>query len=224
MAQRLALAVGLAGLWACAPVPASTSPRPAAVTAAPQESGQAMIAAGLGSLKQDDIGLRVSLAGLDVRAIPLDESIIRTLSPDSYRSLHELVVSQRSVVTTVERRTGFPTLSLWYVSFFGTEQGEVRFSPMEMVVTSVGRDFRPLEVVPLTPGFGSQRLRQRESQSALYIFEGQVDVNQPLSLQYETAVSQEWPQILERIERERVLIRSRARARPAPKGQAGASR
>lgn len=218
MAPRLTFVAALAGACcACAPVPRTSAASPATATPASEEREQGIIPAGLGSLKQDDIGLRVSLGGLDVRAIPLDESIIRTLSPDSYRSLHELVASQRDAVARVERRVGVPALSLWYVSFFGTEQGEVRFSPMEMVVTSVGRDFRPLEVVALTPGFGAQRLRQRESQSALYIFEGQVDVNQPLTLQYETAVSQEWTQILERVERERVLIRSRSRARPPAK-------
>jgi hypothetical protein len=77
----------------------------------------------------------------------------------------------------------------------------------------VGRDFRPLEVIPLTPGFGSQRLRQRESQSALYLFDGQVDVNQPLVLQYETVQNGEWPSVLERVERERALVRSRVRSK-----------
>jgi hypothetical protein len=157
--------------------------------------------------------LHLQLQGLEVRAIPLDESILRTLSPDSYRSLRELVASQRGAIAGVERRSGSRPLNLWYVSFFGTELGEVRFSPMEMIVTSVGRDFRPLEVIPLTPGFGAQRLRQRESQSALYLFDAQVDVNQPLILQYETVRNGEWATILSRVERERALVRSRARSK-----------
>ena len=81
---------------------------------------------------------------------------------------------------------------------------------MEFIVTSVGRDFRPIDVLPVTPGFGQQRLRQREVQTALYVFDPQVDVNQPLTVQYETTRNSEWPVILARIERERVLVRSRA--------------
>jgi hypothetical protein len=57
---------------------------------------------------------------------------------------------------------------------------------MEFVITSVGRDFRPIDVLPITPGFGQQRLRQREVQAALFAFDPQVDVNQPLTVQYES--------------------------------------
>jgi hypothetical protein len=81
---------------------------------------------------------------------------------------------------------------------------------MEFIVTSVGRDFRPIEIFPVTPSFGQHRLRQREVQQALYAFDPQVDVNQPLTVQYETSRNSDWPLILSRIERERVLVRSRA--------------
>ena len=50
----------------------------------------------------------------------------------------------------------------------------------------------------------------REVQQALYAFDPQVNVNQPLTVQYETTRNSEWPGILARIERERVLVRSRA--------------
>jgi hypothetical protein len=193
----------------CAPVSATPAPSPASQQA--QRDSAALLPAGKGSLRQDDVALHLTLQGLEVRALSLDESILRTLSPDSYRSLHELVGSQTAAIAGVERRSGQRQLSLWYVSFFGTELGEVRFSPMEMIVTSAGRDFRPLDVIPLTPGFGAQRLRQRESQSALFLFDAQVDVNQPLVLQYETARSTDWAGILERVERERALLRSRVR-------------
>lgn len=171
-----------------------------------------LVPAGFGSLKQDEIALRLQIQALQLKALPLDESVIRVLSPDSYRALHGLVTSQQSSVQEVARRTGVHDPSIWYISFSTSELGETRFSPMELVITSVGRDFRPIEVIPLTPGFGSQRLRQREVQSALYVFDPQLNVNQPLTLQYENVRSTEWPTILERVERERVMIRSRARS------------
>ena len=212
MARRVARATLALVAMACAPVGPVTAPAPMASATRPDSA--TLVPPGLGSLRQDDVALHLQLQGLEVRAIPLDESILRTLSPDSYRSLRELVASQRDAIASVERRSGARPLNVWYVSFFGTEVGEVRFSPMEMIVTSVGRDFRPIEVVPLTPGFGAQRLRQRESQSALIVFDGQIDVNQPLVLQYETAQNGEWASILERVERERALVRSRVRSKP----------
>jgi len=182
--------------------------------AATSDSSTLLVPAGMGTLRQDDIALRVSQFGLQVRAIPLDETVIRVLSPDSYRALRDLKASQGARLQALQQRTALPRLSLWYVSFFALQQGETRFSPMEFTVSNVGRDFQPLDVIPLSPGFGSQRLRQREVQHALYVFDGQVDVNQPLAIVYETARNDEWSILLQRIERERALVRSRAAAKP----------
>ena len=107
-------------------------------------------------------------------------------------------------------------LSLWYVSFFAVEQGETRFSPREFIITNVGREFRPLDILPITPGFGEQRLRQNGRQDGLYVFDGQLDVQQPLTVSYETARNDAWGQMLPQIERERALVKSRAAARRAP--------
>jgi hypothetical protein len=200
--------LALSTLVACAPG-AATSRAPS--TTSPVADSVVVVPAGFGTLKQDDIALRLQQFGLQVRAIPLDESVIRVLSPDSYRALSELLASQRTRLEEVRRRNAFPRLSVWYVSFFGVELGEARYSPMELIVTNVGRDFRPVDVVALSPGFGLQRVRQREVQNALYVFDGQLDVNQPLLLAYETTRSNNWSSILVRIERERALVRSRAK-------------
>ena len=179
-------------------------------SAASRDSSRLLVPAGYGSLKQDDIAIRVGRGGLQVQAIPLDETIIRVLSPDSYRALREQLSSRRTAIDSLGRRMGLGEFSVWMVRFHGLVQGETPFSPMEFIVTSVGRDFRPIDVLPITPGFGQQRLRQREVQTALYLFDPQVDVNQPLTVQYETTRNSDWPLILARIERERVLVRSRA--------------
>ena len=176
------------------------------------------VPAGFGTLRQDDIALKVSPAnGLQVRAIPLDERIIRLLSPDSYRSLRELVASKERDLQAVRERNRLPGYSVWYVSFFAQEQGETRFSPQEFIINNTGRDFRPLDMLPITPGFGEYRLKQRDVQSALLIFDGQVDVNQPLTALMESTPSvTDWNRVIQRIERERALVRSRAAAAPKP--------
>lgn len=170
--------------------------------------------AGFGTLRQDDIAVRVQFNALQVRALPLDETVIRTLSPDSYRALHELRESKRALVDSVLKRTGMPGASLWYVQFYNSEQGEARFSPLEVVINSAGRDFRALDVFALTPGFGEQRLVQREVQAGLYVFDPSVDVNQPLVITFETRRSDAWGALLKRVDRERSLIRSRAAPKP----------
>jgi hypothetical protein len=172
-------------------------------------TGRASVPVGYGTLRQDDIAIRMELPGLIVRAIPLEENLIRLLTPDSYRALRELQESNKQSIAAVTRRTGGRAPDLWYVSFYGV-QPDVHFSPMELVITSSGRDFRPLEIIPLSTGFGEQRLRQREAQSAIYLFDEAIDLDQPLSVAFQNARDDTWDQILTRVERERALVRARA--------------
>lgn len=212
MARTLIAGVALALLAACAggtAAPGRPAPRP--VPAA--DSARGLIPAGLGSLRQEDIAIRLQVQGLQVQAMPLDEGVIRTLSPDTYRTLHELVAGQRAALDAISRRTALRGFSLWDVRFYGLQQGETPFSPMEFIVTSVGRDFRPIDIIPLSAGFGRQRVGQRATQRAIYVFDPQLDVNQPLTVQFESARSSEWSRVLVRIERERALVRSRAGVR-----------
>ena len=201
----MALTIAI-GCTASAPQAVGTT-TPSAVSS---DSSRLLVPTGYGSLKQEDVAIRVARGGLQVQAIPLDESIIRVLSPDSYRALREQLANRKPSLDSLARRTGLSGFSVWLVRFHGLEQGETPFSPMEFIVTSVGRDFRPIEVFPVTPGFGQQRLRQRKVQQTLYAFDPQVNVNQPLTVTYETTRNSDWPLILSRIERERVLVRSRA--------------
>ena len=219
-------AVALAGVQAACTGAGSTSQAPSptragdSVTSGTRRPGPdtlpGLVPPGFGTLKQEDLSLRMRSSNLQVRAVPLDESIIRLMSPDSYRALSELKRSKRDAIASVTRRVGSRELSLWYVSFFAVERGETRFSPREFIITNVGRDFRPLDVIPLTPRFGEQRLRQNERQDAIYAFDGQIDVHQPLTIAYETARNDDWAGLLPQIERERALVRSRAAAGRAP--------
>jgi hypothetical protein len=168
-----------------------------------------LIPVGFGTLRQDDVALRVQLTNVLVKAIPLDEPVIRTLSPDSYRALRGILISRQTDVERIAQRYNLRERNVWLVSFFGV-QAEARFSPREVRITSVGRDFRPLEVIPLTTGFGEQRLQARETQSALYIFEDGLDIEQGLTLAVESEQTDAWQATLRLIERERALIRSRA--------------
>lgn len=211
----IALPLFLVACASAAPVPAQGTP-PAGQGGISGDTLDAnWVPAGFGTLRQDDIALKTSPAnGLQARAIPLDERIIRLLSPDSYRALRDLSASKASQLLAIKERNRLPSYSIWYVSFFALEQGETRFSPQEFIISNTGRDFRPLDIVPLTPGFGEYRLKQREVQSALLVFDGQLDVNQPVTAQLEGIPSvTDWSAVVQRIERERSLVRSRAAAK-----------
>ena len=202
-------------LSACATTtPAASAQQTTTLTPIAEDStGKSSVPVGYGTLRQDDIAIRMELPGLILRAIPLDENLIRLLTPDSYRALRELQESNKQSIAAVTRRTGGRVPDLWYVSFYGV-QPDVHFSPMELVITSSGRDFRPLEVLPLSSGFGEQRLKQREAQSAIYLYDEDVDLDQPLSVSFQNVRDDSWEQVLTRVERERALVRARASRPP----------
>lgn len=205
--KSLASISGLVIIAACAP-PSGT----AGVASAPvieDTTSHATVPPGYGSLKQDEIAIRLESPSLVVRAIPLDESVIRLLTPDSYRALRDLEQSNRRAIEGISMRSGGRAPDLWYVSFYGREEN-ARFSPMELIITSGGQNFRPLDVIPLSTGFGEQRLRQRETQSAVYVYSGDIDVDHPLTVSFQGQQSSVWEQLLQRIERERALVRARA--------------
>ncbi len=214
--RRVLVPLLVCALNACASTAALPAQNPPSVQsgATIDSLDPAFVPTGFGTLRQNDVSLEISPAsGLQVRAIPLDERVIRLLRPDSYKSLRDILRSKDSELTAVRQRGRLTTYSVWYVSFFALEQGETRFSPQEFIISNVGRDFRPIDVLPLSPGFGEYRLKQREVQSALIVFDGQLDVNQPLTAQMEGRSSTtNWTEVTQRIERERAAVRSRASA------------
>lgn len=173
-----------------------------------------LIPAGLGSLRRDEISLKMQSLGLSVTAMPLDEGVIRALSPDSYQSLHALRESKAKQLDSIRSRMGLPSVQAWYVLFANVEQGEARFDPSDVLVRSTGRDFRPLRWLPLHPGFGDGRLAQRAMQDAIYAFDPQIDLTQPITVTIGTQQSTAWSDVLQRLERERSLIWSRAAGKP----------
>ena len=217
---RLAVAAGAASalLAACASAPGTptpnTAPRESRAPSTATDSAPALVPAGFGTLRQDDIALRLLVDQVQVRAIPLDESVIRVLAPDSYRSLHGLRESKREAIDRLAGRYMLRERNVWLVSFFGLAP-DARFQPGELTLSVSGRDYRPLEILPLSAGFGEQRLAQRETQTALYLFADGVNLNQPIIARMQGREDPSWADIVQRIEQERALIRGRA-ARATP--------
>lgn len=166
------------------------------------------VPAGYGTLRQDDISMQIRLPSVLVRATPLDESVIRLLSPDSYRALRALRDGQQGAVDRSAAQTGINRPSLWYLSFFGL-QPDSRYTARDVDVTSGASDFRPLDVLPLTAGFGSERVGQRQVQSAVYVFANGIDLYQPLTITVDGVSGSSWSTVIRTIEQERALIRGR---------------
>jgi len=170
---------------------------------------------GFGTLRQDQIAIRLATATLAVRALPLDEQVIRLLAPDTYASLVELRRTRAADLAAAARRGGTDSVAAFVVTFFGL-QPETRFEPDQLYISSQNVFFRPIGIVPVTPQWSEGQLRQREQAVAIYLFQPGIAVLQPFTLFYADRSSAAWESSLRLLEAERSRVLARAAARTQP--------
>jgi len=170
---------------------------------------------GYGTLGQEDIS--VTLVGTDftVGFIPLSESIIRLLRPDTYNSMRRLRQSKGDEIAETARRHGIREPAVFFVSFFGRGQ-QVRFNPEALTITGQNRSFRPIAMLANSRAFSDRQLSQRETATAIYIYEDGLRLADPFTLSYEGRSSNQWQVIIRLLERERAAADARAAAIKKP--------
>ena len=164
---------------------------------------------GYGSLRRDDIVMRFSTGGVEIQVLPLDEQVIRLLAPDTYRSLVQLIQSRRLDITEAAQRGGTETPSLVMVTFLGVVQ-QARFNPEDLNITSRGRLFRPVGIVPLSPTWSSYQLDARQQAVGIYLFEPGISVREDMLVTYGGLASISWTRSLRLLDQERARVKARA--------------
>jgi len=177
---------------------------------------QDTVPAGYGTLRRDDIVARFSTGSLEIQVLPLDEQVIRLLAPDTYRSLAQLVRSRASDVAAAAGRGATENPTLVMVTFLGVVPG-ARFSPEDLNITSRGRLFRPIGVVPLSPTWSANQLDARQQAAAIYLFEPGISVREQLTVGYQGLSSDAWTHSLRLLDQERARVRARAQLGGAAK-------
>ncbi len=168
--------------------------------------------AGYGTLRQEDIAVRLRTATFQLRVLPLDERVIRLLAPDSYASLHKVQESMTKDIAEAAARAGVQAPTLVFVTFFGLQE-QARFVPEDVTITSRNRFFRPVAILPITPRWSEQQLGQRETASAVYVYEDGIALFDPLAVSYGGVTSTEWERTLPTLDRERAAVLARAGGR-----------
>jgi hypothetical protein len=185
-----ALSAGCAGV-----IPSPEAPPPAPLPPA-----------GYGTLRQDEVTVNLTSGDLRLKVTPLAESVTRTTAPDTYRRLSALADQVRSRAVQESGSAG-PTLFL--VSAF-SESPDVAFVPEEVQLVSSGVRLRPAAIIPVTGGWEQRRLRQRQTEMAVYAFAGGVDLESDLVVVYGLEESSAWSLILPKVRAERARVRARA--------------
>jgi len=170
---------------------------------------QDTVPAGYGTLRRDDVAVRLSTGTIEVQVLPLDEQVIRLLAPDTYRSLADLVRSRAAEIADAAARGGTEHPTLVMVTFLGVVP-QARFNPEELNITSRGRLFRPIGVVPLSPTWSSFQLDARQQAAALYLFEPGISFAEQLTVTYQGLSSDAWTRAVRLLEQERARVKARA--------------
>jgi len=167
--------------------------------------------AGYGSLRQDNVSVRITLTDIEVRFLPLEERLLRLLAPDAYESLHGLVVSRQAAIDSAAREAGLSQPGLALVTFFA-RRADARFDPQNLSIAYRNQFSRPAAIVPYTGNFGGRQLDVRQQASAIYLFDHPLPVYERFEVVYGTAQTAWDDEIGRRIERERSRVQSKVQA------------
>ncbi|UCC73400.1 MAG: hypothetical protein JSV86_02205 [Gemmatimonadota bacterium] len=202
LASGLGAAILLAACSAAAPPEEEASPGFGS-------QSQTLPPPGYGTLRQDDFTVALQAGDTQVKVTPLDESVIRLAAPDTYQRLHGLVASRRERILDAARRAGLRgEPSVFLVSFF-TRAQQATYEPTNVQLLSKSILYRPAGILPLTPEWGRQQVKQEETQSALYVFDGAVDLDVTFEVEYQGSRSLAWAGIIRKLQAERARVMSR---------------
>jgi len=181
-----------------------------------QSDAQDTLPTGLGTLKRDDIVVRFATAQVEIQILPLAQSVIRLLLPDTYRSLTDLIKTKQPQLDDAAQRAGVQHPTLVMVSFYGLVP-QARFVPEDINITSRGQLFRPVAIVPLSPTWSGQQLDARQQAVALYLFDEGISFREALSVSYQGLTNDGWSRgAMRALERERARVLARAQSLPRP--------
>jgi hypothetical protein len=178
-------------------------------------TAQDTLPVGYGTLKRDDIVVRFATDQLEIQVLPLAEQVIRLLAPDTYRSLAQLLKSKGRDLAGAAQRASVDRPTLVMVTFFGLVP-QARFSPEDVNVTSRGRLFRPVGIVPLSPRWNSYQLDAHEQAVAIYLFEEGISFRAGMTVSYQGLSNDAWTGVLPTLDRERARVTARASLQPRP--------
>lgn len=171
--------------------------------------------AGFGTLRQDEIAIQLDAHTVQFLILPMNEAVIRLMAPDTYGPLHRLRQTRAAAIADAARRMGVATPGVFLVTAFGIGD-QAPFDPEQLTITSRNRFFRPIAILPLSPLWNQHRLAQRETATALLVYEDGIDLFEALTVEYGGVASDQWTQTLPLVERERARVAARAAQQRQP--------
>lgn len=214
LGMALGMGVAMSGWAGCGPPPAPAQGARPGLAARPAAGADA---AGSGSLRQDQISVRLTAGALRIEVTPLAGWVLEATAPDTRDRLQGIAELHGPELI---RRSGAREPALFLVSFTSREQG-AEFRPDDLHMLSRGLRERPVAIRAITPDWGSQRLSQQATAMAVYAYGDGLDLTRELTVAYQGVEDSSWSTRVTAIEAERVRI---GRGPGAGRGPGGGSR
>lgn len=189
----------LVGSQGCAP--AAQSGAPTAAAASPYRDAENP-ATSSGTLRQEQISVRMTAGDLQIELTPLAAWVLEAAAPDTRNRLARIGETHGP---DLARRSGEGAPVLFLVTFSSMRPG-AEFHPDDLHLLSRGLRERPAAIQAITPGWGSRRLEQQQSAVAVYAYPESVDLSRELTVWYQDREDSSWSTIVARIEAERGRI------------------
>ena len=193
------MVAGMVAGAACAP---ATGTGGGARPAPDPRPGAEAVQALAGSLRQDQISLRMTAGALRIEVTPLAAWVLEAAAPDTRSRLARIAEAHGPELAG---RGGGAEATLFLVSFSSTQPG-TEFQPDDLHMVSRGLRERPLSIRAITPGWGSQRLSQQATATAVYVYGGGLDLTRELTVEYRGVEDSTWASKVTVIEAERGRI------------------
>jgi hypothetical protein len=166
---------------------------------------------GYGTIRSDQLSIRITLADIELRFLPLDERVLRLVSRDGYDAIKGLIASRQSAIDSAAKGAALATPGLALVTFFAL-RADARFDPENVSLFYRNQIWRPVAIVPVTANFTGRQLPVRQQASAIFLFDSPLPVYELFDVAYGTVQSNAWQEALRRVERERGLVMMRWQA------------
>ena len=179
----------------------------------PAQAIKDTIPTGYGTLRRDDVAVRITTDRVDIQVLPLREGIIRLLAPDTYRSLAELVRKRQATIDSLAMQVGIRHPTLVLVTFVGLLP-QARFNPEDVNLASGGQLFRPVGIAPTSATWGSFQLGAQEQATAIYLFDEGITLREDLIVSYQTRSTTAWSRSARILDQEYQRVRARQAVAP----------
>ncbi len=176
---------------------------------AQQDVDTETIPIGYGRLNQDNLSIGLRADNLDIRMTILQESGLRLLNEEAYRSMHRLIESKQTAIDSIASRFGVQRPGLLLVRYFALAEG-ARFDAQLLTANINGQFWTPLRIIPLTTSIQSDRLNRRQQAAGLYVFEEELTPFLPMGFAYASFRTDGWnSNRVEQLLREQSRIQAR---------------